>query len=100
MRQIEFKLAMPGRGSWDGKWSGEGKNYTLTRVVEDAQAAQLDGRTWTYFWADGWSAEVSARLVQDSAEQRHSHGFQGYGWMVDSILRHDRIYADHERASL
>ena len=100
MTRVEFKLAMPKRGSWDNKWSGDGKNYTLTRDVDDAQAVKLDGRTWTYFWSDGWSVEVSACLVQDSAAQKPSQGFQGYGWMVDSILRHDKIYADHERPPL
>ena len=100
MTRVEFKLAMPKRGSWDNKWSGDGKNFTLTRDVDDAQAAQLAGRTWTYFWADGWSAEVSARVVQDSVELQPSHGFKGYSWMVDSILLHDKIFADHERPPL
>jgi hypothetical protein len=100
MKDVEFKLTMPRRGSWDNKWSGEGKNYTLIRELDDEIAIKLEGRTWTYFWADGWSAEVSARLVQDEGPMRPSDGFKGYGWMVDSILRHDRIVADHERPPL
>lgn len=95
-KRVEFKLHMPRRGSWDNRWSGEGKNYTLTRDVDDVAAEKLDGRVWAYCWTDGWCAEVTARVVPDGEKQRPSQGFHGYSWMVDSILRHDKIYADHE----
>ena len=100
VKRVEFKLHMPRRGSWDNRWSGEGKNYTLTRDVENTAALTLDGRTWAYCWPDGWCAEISARLARDDTEHPPSHGFHGYEWMVDSILRHDKIYADHERPAL
>lgn len=97
MTRVEFRLTMPGRNSWDGRWSGEERNYTLMRIVDDDQAAQLDGRSWSYGWSDGWRAEVSARVVRDDETLKPSHGFQGYDWMVASILRYGKIYADHER---
>ena len=97
MTRVEFKLTMPRRGSWDSHWSGEDRNYTLTRNLDDETAAKLDGRSWSYCWPDGWCAEISARIVREGEEQSPSDGFHGYGWMVDSILRHDKIYADHER---
>lgn len=97
MKRVEFKLTMPGRASWDGKWSGEGKNYTLTRELDHEIAAKLDDRSWSYAWSDGWHAEVSARIVGKDSEQKPSHGFHGYDWMIGSILHHDEIYADHER---
>lgn len=97
MTRVEFKLTMPRRGSWNGSWSGEGRNYTRTRDLDDDHARKLDGRSWMYYWPDGWCAEVSARLVPEGGDQKPSHGFHGYGWMIDSILRHDKIYADHER---
>lgn len=100
MKRVQFKLTMPRRGSWDNKWSGEKRNYTLTREVDDDQAAKLDGRMWAYAWPDGWGAEINARVLPYDEEQVPSHGFHGYGWMVDSILRHDKIYADHERPPL
>ncbi|MBK7381654.1 MAG: hypothetical protein IPJ03_22200 [Ignavibacteriales bacterium] len=31
---LAFILTMPGKGSWDGKWSGEGKLYCETRSLE------------------------------------------------------------------
>lgn len=97
MTRIEFKLAMPHRGSWDNRWSGEDRNYTLTREVDDAKAAALSGQSWFYNWADGWSARISARVVVAGEDPPPSHGFHGYDWMVDSILRYGKICADHER---
>lgn len=97
MTRLEFKLAMPNRGSWDNRWSGERCNYTLVRDLDDENAAQLDGRSWSYGWSDGWRAEVSARVVRDGEPQEPSHGFHGYDWMIASILRYGKIYADHER---
>jgi hypothetical protein len=96
MTRVEFRLSMPNRASWNGKWSGEDRNYTLLRSVNDDQAAQLDGRSWSYGWSDGWRAEVSARVVRDETTLKPSHGFHGYDWMVASILRYGKIYADHE----
>jgi hypothetical protein len=95
--RIEFRLTMPGRNSWDGKWSGEGSNYTLLRDVEADQAEQLDGQSWSYGWSDGWRAEVVARVVREGETLKSSHGFHGYDWMVTSILRYGKIYADHEQ---
>lgn len=94
--RVEFRLAMPGKSSWDGKWSGDDRNYTLLRDVDDDQAAQLDGRSWSYSWPDGWRAEVSARVIRDGEKLKQSHGFHGYDWMVASIFRYGKIYADHE----
>lgn len=97
MKRVEFTLTMPQRGSWNGKWSGESRNYTLTRELADDKAAKLDGRSWSYGWSDGWRASISARIVLDGEIQRPSDGFHGYDWMVASIMRYDKIYADHER---
>jgi hypothetical protein len=95
--RVEFKLTMPDRPSWDGKWSGDKSNYTIEREIDDAAAAQLDGCSWSYSWSDGWRAAVSARIVPAGEQGAKSDGFHGYGWMVDSILRYGKIYADHER---
>lgn len=96
MTRVEFRLMMPGKGSWDGKWSGESKNYTLDRDLDDAHALQISGQSWSYGWPDGWRAEVTARIVPEGEVRRASHGFHGYDWMVESILRHGKIYADHD----
>lgn len=100
MTSVEFRLAMPGKASWDGKWSGDERNFVLLRDLDDGQAAQLDGRTWSYSWSDGWRAEVSARVVPVGEIQKPSHGFDGYDWMIASILRYGKIYASHEVPTL
>jgi len=97
MTRVEFKLTMPRRNTWNGQWSGDERNYTLVKNLDDDQAARLDGQSWSYSWPDGWCAEVSACIVKESQKLAPSHGFNGYDWMVDSILRYGTIYADHER---
>ena len=88
---------MPGKASWDGKWSGDERNFTLLRDVDDELGLKLDDRSWSYGWPDGWRAEITARVVHDRETLKPSHGFHGYDWMVASILRYGKIYADHER---
>jgi len=94
---VEFKLTMPGRNTWNGKWSGDDRNFTLVREVDHMTAAQLDGGAWSYVWNDGWCARITSRCVLDRDQLARSDGFCGYDWMVDSILRYGKIYADHER---
>jgi hypothetical protein len=95
MTRVEFKLTMPGRNTWNGKWSGDEKHYALLREIDDPIAEQLDHKSWSYSWGDGWRAHVEARIVR--GEVKKSHGFCGYDWMVDSILRYNKIYADHDQ---
>lgn len=97
--KVAFTLSMPGRASWDGRWSGEDRLYCIVQAVPAAKAAELDGKSWTYRWSDGWAACVEAKVV-DAAEarglRRKSAGFSGYDWMVQSILSKGRIRAAHE----
>lgn len=106
MTRVEFKLKMPGRASWNGGWSGEGKNYSIVRQLDDAQIIQLfdlvpDGvdhakalRAWTHRWSDGWIAEVTARAVPVGEELPRSDGFNGYDWMIDNILSRGTPYGE------
>ena len=96
MPRVEFRLTMPRRGSWDNRWSGEDRNYTLIRELDTDQANRIDGQSWSYNWPDGWRAEVRARVVREGEDLKSSHGFHGYDWMVTSILLYGKIYADHE----
>lgn len=94
--RIEFKLGMPGRNSWNGKWSGEERNYTKVVTMTDRKAdVLLEGRvsrSWGYNFGDGWYAVVKARPVQKGERLRKSDGFCGYDWMVYSILADGEIY--------
>lgn len=95
--RVEFQLTMPDRGSWDNKWSGDGHHHALVRDVAPEVARQLDGRTWSYAWTDGWRAEVRALILPEDETLRPSQGFRGYDWMVASILKYGKILAEHER---
>ena len=96
---LAFILTMPGCGSWNGKWSGEGKLYAITKKMSDAEGSRFAGRSWSYGWPDGWRARVECRAVFGIELRKlraASEGFCGYEWMVDSILARDCIKADHE----
>jgi len=101
-----YELSMPGRGSWNGGWSGEGRLYAIVRtyrgkVGEEKAAAILEVPSYYYRWDDGWAARVNVRKV-DSHEaariRKKSAGFCAYDWMVDSIERDGTIIAPHERS--
>ena len=99
MTLAAFTLGMPGKASWNGRWSGEGKLYAIVRRVTNPPV-ELFGYH-SYSWSDGWCASVEVRVV-DSKEaaklRKRSAGFCGYDWMVDSLLMDGRILAPHERA--
>jgi hypothetical protein len=92
--RLQFKLTMPRRGSWDQKWSGENQSHTLVRNVSNEKATELlVGGRWTYEWSDGWTAQVTARRMRPGEQHKPDAGFQGYEWMVASILEHGYIRA-------
>lgn len=92
MKRVEFLLTMPGRGSWNGGWSGEGARYAIVRTLPDKQASELDGKSWGYSWSDGWHASIRARVVPKGERLKKSAGFSGYDWMVRNILAHGDCY--------
>lgn len=98
---IAFELSMPGKASWNGKWSGEGQVYVRVRTIRKKEGGEgiVEKGCYHYHWEDGWSAAVLVRRV-DSTEarklRRRSAGFCGYDWMVDSIVKHGAIYASHD----
>ena len=59
----------------------------------------LEHKSYDYRWSDGWSASISVRKVEGAESrsiERRSQGFCGYEWMIDSIRKHGKIYANHE----
>lgn len=100
---ISFKLSMPNNNSWNGKWSGDGIFYAIVRSVRDKQKANeiLKKGYFHYNFGDGWSAGITANLVDSSKAakiRRKSKGFCGYDWMVDSILIDGTIITRTERS--
>lgn len=90
---IIFTLSMPNRGSWNNKWSGDGKVYARTRHNK-VVPPDVVGKDFYYTWSDGWTACVSVEKV-DTKEankiMKKSVGFYGYDWMIDSIIKNKEI---------
>jgi hypothetical protein len=95
-KRIEFTLSMPGRNSWNGRWSGESTHYAIVKTLTDRKADELLGgkqsASWGYNFGDGWFASIEARVVPKGERLRKSAGFCGYNWMVSSILDDGEIY--------
>lgn len=88
MKRVLFRLSMPSVNSWNGRWSGEEKNYVLVKSVPDVRAAELGlPKSWTYSFGDGWVARVSGCEMGPGERKPKSDGFCGYDWMVANILR-------------
>ena len=100
---LAFELTMPSPPSWNGKWSGENRRWIIFReFATDSAAARVAayGGRHSYRWSDGWTAVVSVTPVSQEEMNRLgklSAGFNGYDWMVSSIIDHGKIYADHEK---
>lgn len=96
---LAFTLTMPGRNTWNGRWSGEGELFVITRNLGQSKAARKKGEALlgdhSYSWS--WRANIKVNEV-DAAEARRlrakSRGFLGCSWMVDSLLLHGDIRAD------
>lgn len=80
-----FRLSMPKVNSWNGKWSGEGKNLVAKAVVQNDD---LIGRSFLHDFGDGWVAQVT---VSRDDSDKGSEGFFGYEWMITSLIEHGEI---------
>ena len=92
---LAFELSMPGIGSWNKKWSGEGRYYAMVKNMGRSQKAKAQGhdiianQPYNHSWDDGWRARIDVRQV-DAQEarkiRRDTKGFCGYDWMVENIM--------------
>lgn len=96
---LAFKLSMPGVSSWNGRWSGEGRDYVKV-VTFRGKSGKTKGQqllshgSYHYDFGDGWRARVDVEEVGSAGAarlRRKSAGFCGYDWMVDSILQFGEI---------
>jgi len=90
-KRVIFELSMPSNNSWNGKWSGEGGDYTVARALPEAKLEDLKPK-YTYSFGDGWVAAVHVREARP--REKVSGKFCGYEWMIDSILKRNAITAD------
>jgi len=90
MKRVVFRLSMPNNNSWDGKWSGSGRNYTITKNLSENTIKFLElekgEQKWYHNFGDGWTACITARIVSKGERLPKSAGFCGYNWMVTNIL--------------
>ena len=93
--RIEFRLTMPGINSWNGTWTGAGKNYLIYLTMCKKSTTDLFSghaeKSFHHDFGDGWRANVSARIMDVGEKKKKSAGFCGYDWMVDNILAHNQI---------
>lgn len=102
---IQFTLTMPNRGSWNGRWSGESTLYAVVKGFSNSKAGRenaarvLSKGSYYYSWGDGWGANVTVKDIdgrETARVRRTSKGFCGYEWMIESIIKHGKIYGDHQ----
>lgn len=98
MYHLIFTLTMPRKGSWNNKWSGEGRPYIRAKSFNKKSFEQLPDiidKYHEYRWPDGWTAVVDVKLVTSAKEKnkliKNSVGFYGYDWMIDSLLKYGKI---------
>ncbi len=101
---LAFTLSMPGSPSWNGRWSGEDRLFVkLVSFVGAKRGAKaktiLDNGPYFYRWTDGWRACIDVEEVDAKRAaqlRRKSAGFNGYDWMVDTIITYGKPLATHE----
>lgn len=92
-----FTLSMPGVGSWNGRWSGQGKvhAYVKTAFMRGKPVfPNLKEGDYGYDFGDGWFASVNVKFVTPSearAVMKKSCGFCGYEWMCNDICLNGKI---------
>ena len=101
-----FTLRMPRVNTWNGSWSGDGREYTIcrsfnTNEMKEKAAKILQKENYFYDFGDGWVARVKVKEVtrQEATKiKRVSAGFCGYDWMVTSIVNNGAINPDDKTA--
>lgn len=97
--RIIYRLSMPNVGSWNGKWTGEDREYYVIRKYSDKKALKiLENDSYYYNFGDGWGASVNLAEIYGKYKPK-SAGFSSYEWMIDEIEKHGRILTLQERCN-
>lgn len=90
MKKIAFILTFPNVGSWNGKFSGEGRLYARVYSYDNKTAEKiLEKGNYYHDFGDGWSASVQAKEVDGKEAKwikKNTKGFYGYEWMIDNMV--------------
>ena len=99
MSYLIFELSIPGRASWNGRWSGEETVYAIVKPIGRSRSARakadelLSKRYFSHSWSDGWRASITVTETDGCGARKmrkRSKGFCGYDWMVTEII----LYGD------
>lgn len=100
MQRVEFQLTMPGKNSWNGKWSGEDKFFAIYKNMTEKKVKELElseeVKQYGYSWGDGWRASIKVRILKKGEKKKKSEGFCGYNWMVSNIVMYGSAYGKDE----
>ena len=95
--KVGFWLTFPKVNTWNGKWTGDGKSYSIIKPYNSKGKIlypDLKSGDYYYDFGDGWVARVEVKFITDKEareEKKRSQGFCGYEWMVDSIIEKGKI---------
>jgi len=89
MNRVEFRLTMPGKNSWNGKWTGEDKIYVIYKTLTKKKVEQLGltttSKSFCYSWDDGWRADVRTRILEKGEKKKNKRNKIRLKWIVLSI---------------
>ena len=69
---IAFELSMPNVGSWNKKWSQEGKCFV--RCYNQRKVPkEYWNNSFYYRWDDGWTACVTTRKITSAEAKKLKH---------------------------
>lgn len=92
IKTVLFTLSMPNSGSWNGRWSGAGEAYIVSRRLTATEAEKINGKNFYHNFGDGWGANIYCETSSGAAETKrrlkNSKGFCGYDWMIANIISH------------
>ena len=95
---VVFTLSFPNRGSWNNKWTGDGRIYCRIRPNRSVPK-ESQNKQFIYDFGDGWVALVTTQTM-DSKDahklEKKSMGFSGYDWMIESIIKKGDIFKPNE----
>lgn len=96
---IVFTLTMPNINTWNDSWSGQNKVFAKTRENRFVPKEIID-KSFYYNFGDGWGANINVEKMtaqQANKIMKKSSGFMGYDWMIDSIIKYNKIINSQEQ---
>jgi len=102
---LSFTLTMPQNNAWNGKWTGDDKNFVKTNDFRTGRLANRNAnyilykRDFKYDFGDGWIANVhieKVSVLQAAILKKKSDGFSTYEWMIESIMQHGKIQLEEK----